>query len=632
MSWQPLTAESIGATEDAIVALLGFNRATFRASSLLTDSADRVTFCEASPKDRLDHLIEIANVSVYEQLLELARADKRREAQELDKRAGRIEQANAELAGRALVIRDVGHAKDREADAKKDLASADRVLAEATAKLQAAREAQAAHTAAQDLAEAKRTALEQARGRVEDLNAQETQIREQLAGKPELAEKAASVAALEARCTEIRAAAETYREAVAARSRALDDRNTLRTQVEDIQAQILTLREQADKERATARALAEQDAPLCNECGQPVTDEEATRQIGKHLVASEDATRAAEAKAAALAGLEQQLSGFDALASAEPPAPPAPIGNAEADLRLAQRARESLAALVEREARLIELAAEQEKLRAGLPALEAAHTEARATADSLATVDVDALTATQDGARENVTEKRAALQTAAEARTRLARDLERLDTVALELAAAQAETTRLHAALDISTRCEQLCSRNGLPAFVIENRIVPTLELHAQDALAELGGKLAGAQVQLRTQKVLADGGLRDTLDVMIVLPDGVERDYRRCSRGERTRVDLAMQRAFQKLLASWGGVDAGLFCLDEPAGLDADGKAALLRWVREAHEAGVSRVYLSSHDADLRDAFETTVEIVIDGAGSRIVTAATAELEGAAA
>lgn len=626
MTWVALTKARISDTQAAITELLGYTRPTFRAACLLTDHVGRVPFCEAEPKDQIDHLIQVANISVYEKLCDRAKSERRARTVELDRLAGSIERIETELANRDDVATNHALWLEREREAATNLAASEQEHRRALDALARARETTAAHQAALNLADLTRDNLEQARGRLEDLDRRAHMIREQLAHKAHLEAAAAQVEALEARFEELREAAAAYREAIAARTRAIDDRNRLRDERERLSHRILELIKLVGANLERVQAMERAHDAVCQTCGQPVADEAKVRAVQALRTEVEEADQEGEVSAARLNSLDAEITRLEPLTLSEP-TQPEPLWNLEHDLRQARHAREKLAALHERETQLAELTEAAATTVAALPDLEAEAAEAQARADAIDTVDLDAAASRESLAAAAVSLAREAHAEATTARVRAAHELERLNTLTEEHTAAQAARHELEQDLAVLTLAEQVLSRAGLPTYVIENRIIPTLELHAQEALSQLGSKMAGAQIQLRTQRETKTGGLIDGSHVVLALPDGNERSYRRCSRGERTRIDLAVQRGFQKLVEAWAGGDAGLFCLDEPMGLDREGKDALVAWVREAYEEGTACVWLVSHDPDLRDAIGQVLELESDpGGGSRVVTAEIAE------
>jgi DNA repair protein SbcC/Rad50 len=632
MTYESLTCESIEATQTAIETVLGFNRPLFRASSLLVQGDSGSSFANASPADRKAILFNALAMYIYDLLLAQAEQERKVVQAELERLAGGIEQLEADLAARTDVEQQLTEATKHEERASEALTSAEKTLAAATEKLQAARQAQAAYGAAQETAESKRLLVEGAQGRLEVLADQQARARAELAAKPALEEKAGQVDVLAVRCDEIRAQLTAYREAQTERTRALNEQTRLRTEITDRERQLDKLLDGKQRDREAAAAMAAQADATCQTCGQPVADEAKQRAVTALLDAAEQKGRDTDALHATIETARRQLAEIEIVSNAEPPAPPEPIGNAEADLRDAQHARENLAALTEREHQLDENTAETARITEALPKLERDHADAKARVERMAVeiIDVALLTAGEAGARKLVEDARRSLADATEARTWLARDRERLTTLAAQLDQQKASQQAAHARLDLLLRLEKALGRNGVPALVLEN-IMPLFEEEAQQTLARLGGKTAGATIELRTQRETKKGGLSDGLWVVVVTPEGAEREIGRWSGGERMRITIALREGLRALALNRRAAASAFAAFDEPENLDTEGKQAFREWVQYAYEQGLQRVYLMSQDPELRDTVERTLELVAaEGEPSRVVTAGV--LEGAAA
>jgi exonuclease SbcC len=195
--------------------------------------------------------------------------------------------------------------------------------------------------------------------------------------------------------------------------------------------------------------------------------------------------------------------------------------------------------------------------------------------------------------------------------------LARLVQVEAEAITARARVTELQGQLDLLVALEKAYGRDGIPALIIENAAIPQLEVEASRILAELGTPY---RVELRTERALKSGeGSRDTLDVIVVGELG-ERPYETFSGGERTRINLALRIALARLLAHRRGAESRLLAIDEPEYLDEPGTARLAEVLRGL-SGDFDRILLVSHVPGLRDAFDQTLNVVKDGARSRVDT-----------
>ena len=150
------------------------------------------------------------------------------------------------------------------------------------------------------------------------------------------------------------------------------------------------------------------------------------------------------------------------------------------------------------------------------------------------------------------------------------------------------------------------------------------MEAKANDYLSRLGGKTASARVELRTQREKRSGdGVVEALDIVVLSAEGFERGYAYWSGGEKMRIEIALRLALMAL----SGAEIGILILDEPGNLDESGKADLIALLDSVLSLGIERVLLVSHDSDLRDAFDNSIEIESGADGrSRIVGAEFAE------
>lgn len=166
---------------------------------------------------------------------------------------------------------------------------------------------------------------------------------------------------------------------------------------------------------------------------------------------------------------------------------------------------------------------------------------------------------------------------------------------------------------------QQAYSRDGIPALIID-AVLPQIEEVANDMLTRLsGGKM---HVHFTTQKVNSDGGVRETLDIIVSDPEG-ERPYEDYSGGEKVRVDLAVRFALGSVLAQRTGSRVKTMILDEVcAPLDLGGKEALMECI-EVFASVFDTILLITHDERLKDRLREQIVVTKNGHGSEVALVA---------
>jgi exonuclease SbcC len=405
----------------------------------------------------------------------------------------------------------------------------------------------------------------------------------------------------------------------------------------------------------TATRLAEEGDLLDYERGLLATQH-------AHLNAAEAGTRrcptceqllGAEAREAALKTLAGQLDGLDAQMTAKAAhliearelaqraqdeaaaieLPPVPEGEYGAELSAARAAVAHAAATQARIDALRELAGRRPEWEAALSlrnrALEktgAELAEALVDAPDAAALDADVV-----HAKRAVADARATLEAAAHDLTRARQQLEQLGEAKLEHGGLLRERERKQSELDVLKLAERAFGRDGIPALIAENAI-PQIEQEANRIL-ELMPTAKGEtlRVELRTQRELKTAEhLRETLDIMVV--DAYRpRPYETYSGGEHGRINIALRLSLSKLLTARRGAESRLLVLDEVPHLDALGEEQLVQVVLDG-AGSFDRVLVVTH-SNIRDVFETAIELASDDAGmSYVVGSGAPVLELAAA
>lgn len=621
-TWQPLTREDQKATQALIEAKLGFSRDTFVASSFLSQGQSGV-FCDAPAGKRKQILGEILGLGVYDRIAENARDRRKAAGVQIDSLTGKIAGAEAEAAMLDGTDEKVASLALLVAAAAADLVKAERELEDAQVRWQDAEGRASARRAAQAELDAVRARLATAEGRITEAN----QLRlDEAAAMVELAKLPAP-----AKLDEIEAA---YARALAEWNQAADARKRLDEEIDRLEAEQARLTVQRHEvldtgQHATQRLVAvDDDDSRCDACGQPLSGDAAKETLRERyrseIAASEGRARAlySEWHQSVDASLARQKE-LQQFTDIEEPA--------EAPVIEARRVKAQRMGLEERISQLGERrrSVDEQLLREEASEADAAvgiAEKALASLPEISPLEAQQIQTAHLNAKARVIEERQRGQNAREQLAAAKVDQERLHRIRASLTVDTQERDRLTTDRDRWQQLEQHAGRNGVQVAIVEN-VIPQIEAEAQQVLARLGGETAGAVIELRTQRAnKTNDNLAETLDIVMRTEDGYERAYEFWSGGEKQRLALALRVGLALCLETRRGANSDVFVLDEPGDLDAQGKSALVEILREIHERGVSTVVLISHDTDLRDAFDTVIEVEAGEGGSRIVGAVPAE------
>lgn len=608
--WESLSGETVAATQEKIDRLLGFTRATLRSSSLLMQG-DASAWVDRDPRDRKQVLADVLGLDTYGRLLDEARARRRT-----------IDTDASELRGRLTVLHEQAQPLQELRDRAQELHEA---LAERKQQAEAA-EANVARLAAV-VADGEQRDRERrdARHQVDVLDAQAAALRKIDLDATAAWEKADAIrqdiGRLEPLTRErdlVAAAAERAAEQDTERQRAIAERQRLEQAYDQAVAQERRLLAERDAEMMAAGRLEDEaertiagTVDRCGHCGQQLDHEaraNAARssrdKAAQHRARADELDQQIEKALASARGLGVEINlleipdepeGLDGLRArlVELDRVPADLAAARARLDQADQTMaaastdEHVAARDTAEQRLAAARARLSQLEppAGLDTARAEHAHAiRAVAVAAAELD---------RVRGRVAETNALLQVA-----------ENAATEATELAGELARAERSSADLAL---LEQAYGPNGIPLLILENVAVPAIEQHANEILARLA---LDYRVEIRTQTEKADGGLRDALDVIVTTGHG-EAAFEQLSGSEKTRVAVALRVGLARLLAARRGADCRMLALDEPEGLDATVRPMLVDVLRDLEAARVfDQVLLVSHENDLRDAFDQTIQV----------------------
>ena len=619
-TWESRTRETVKETQAELERLLGFSRATLRASSLLMQG-DATAWVDRDPRDRKKVLADVLGLDLYGRLLDEARARRRAADTGIAENRGRL----AVLQQQAAPLDEL---QDRARTLRQDLDETQRDLAAAAADV----DRLAAQVADGEQRDRERRELQM---QVETLDARAAGLRKVDLEATVAWEKADAIRQeigrlepLQRERDLVAAAAERAVEQDTARQRAIGERHQLEQRYDQAVADERRLLAERDAEM-TAADKHVRDADMteagaverCGHCGQQL-DQEACANAARssrdtasrHRARADELDQQIERALAAARGLGAEINllvipdepdGLDGVRArlAELDRVPQDLAAARARLEQLDQAIAAANNPEHRQAR-DQAEADLERARARLAAAEPTPgLEGVRRQHAQAVARAKTLTGERDKLNVAATET-ATLLTLAETAAATAADL------ADELARAE------RASADLA-ELERAYGPNGIPLLILENVAVPAIEEHANEILARLA---LDYRVEIRTQTEKADGGLRDALDVIVTTGQG-DAAFEQLSGSEKTRVAVALRVGLARLLAARRGADCRMLALDEPEGLDATVRPLLVDVLRDLEAARVfDQVLLVSHESDLRDAFDQTIQVErADGGWSRI-------------
>ncbi len=313
----------------------------------------------------------------------------------------------------------------------------------------------------------------------------------------------------------------------------------------------------------------------------------------------------------ALAEAQKQLSaiGYDKAAHAE----------ARVQRDALSEAASRFAALQSAEAALKPLNDNIDNMRGQLKALDESLAELhQQIADGAA--QLESLRLDSADLRHVETQVNALRQTQSEANRRVGAAQQKVDVLKdqrqkrKEVSAEREEVTQRISQLK---QIEKACGRDGIQALLIE-RALPEIEDSANQLLDQLTDGVM--RVAFETQRQLkSSDNLRETLDIHILDSNG-DRPYENYSGGEKFRINFAIRLALSQILSKRSGARLQTLVIDEGFGSqDPRGRQRLVEAIK-AIEPDFACILVITHVEELRDAFETRIEVSKTTAGSTIV------------
>lgn len=625
--WVPLTLAATKETDELIRNIVGLSRETFRDSVYLRQGDGGYADPDRDPRQRKELLVEavLGRDPVWPRLADLAKQRRKAAEVQLERIAGERDALSDTLSGRGDAELQAAEAARTVAEAVAAVTAAEAEFAAVGGRYQEAREQasvrQAVEAELRELEQAVR-ALKQRETAAAAANLDIVTARDELetlATEYSLNELVGREAMLDALLESFRQATVEYEQARRDREIAFLRRNELLGRASEANEKAEELRMEASM--LDARPL--DDGARCDHCGQILGLEARDERLAKY--ANDAKVFDAQARA-----LDDEAKTIEL-----PELPPNPVapqleGDTAVNLLIVTRAaiarsRDELA----QRARLEERITQLQQTVSARPDLEdlAQHRSAadtkRAALDALEPVNLVLLEQQGRAARATVDGARRHHEQAVTTKARCDERLDRITLAAARLDELDRDTEKLRADVDRDLLLERAYGRDGIPALIIENTAIPYLETEAGRILSLLGTSF---QVELRTQAENKTGGLRDTLDVVVIDQDGDEAGYEDgCSGGEQTRIGLALRIALARLLAHRRGAESRLLALDEPSYLDQAGMVALLDVLRSL-ETDFDLILLVSHVPELRDALDEVITVVKENGRSTIAGSRVAE------
>lgn len=608
-SWLSETRETAAATQTRIEQVIGLTRDTFRASAFLAQG-DGAAFTEAQPKDRKRILADVLGLEMWERA---------RDQIAIDRRAA--DKATLEATAKVETL------TERLAERDETIAAADQIRRVAARIIEGVAELERSHTDAAGIVET----YERAAAHRATLEQVATAARERAGAHDLLATQAADahgqIVLLDQEVKELRDVVELetlekHRETLQGeRARLADEihaHQIATSQATALREQHATLSARADEAlhesarlKREAEKLGEHDGTdkRCDRCDQVMGHEARARAAESFLTDSTAKVNEADKLYGQAAEIVIPNVGA-APDSARLTVIDTGLGAASLEISEVRGHLEQRARLTERRVAL------EQTVAAGrsdeyLAKNERLHTDALEAETAVAELP------SIDGREEAVKRRDELAATLAETRTSLQRNqalaeraagrLEEMEAAATERETHAATAATATAAARTLATLEEACGRDGVPAWLVEQKAIPQIEAGATRLLEQLGGPVT--RVELRTERMLAAGGTAEALDI-ICITDGGERDYATFSGGEKTRVNLALRISLARLLAHRRGAESRILAIDEPEFLDLAGTERLVQILRDDVGNDFDRVMLVSHVPALRDAFDTVIAV----------------------
>ena len=240
--------------------------------------------------------------------------------------------------------------------------------------------------------------------------------------------------------------------------------------------------------------------------------------------------------------------------------------------------------------------------------------EATLTADQAAVADLPAMEQEAQAAEAALAELASERDDLLARQGRLQGDAERRRTYQEEVSSLEQRLSGAQTEQLIYADLFTAFGRSGVPAMLID-AAVPRIEAEANDLLGRMtDNRLA---LKLETQRDRRDGGVAETLDILISDELGA-RSYDLFSGGEAFRINLALRIALSKVLAQRMGLPLPTLFIDEGFGTqDAAGRERIVDAIASIQD-DFEKIIVITHLEELKDLFPVRIEVMKTAAGSQ--------------
>ena len=617
--------DDTGATscEDRIQHLLGVDAKLLKLTSIV-EQGDSGNFFALQPGDRLQNLAEILRINEqYGPLEERFKNEAKTAEAELKEARADAERLEADVEKLQGFRADVINGQDWRGMVAAALAELEAQLEGAQARAQVSADAVKDADAAERRLSALLAADSELGDRIARLQTEADSIGRRLEAKPRIITALETKPALEDELAQLDEAERADATIYADRARFTSQRDSERIRLKDLEhrAQV-TCKNLDDSSDAVAalegRIIAIQTAaaPICDQCGQPIADaalESTLMQIRDRLEKAIAANKDLDAEHLRL--INQAADAKDNVTHLEVSIGllPEPTGNPTRALEIRnmlsrlEAAAQELAAMAPLEERRAALALEIRDLenRRDDPTAARERSEAQEAVEnaktSKATLAADR--AAVDELTLSVAAKRKELSDADIALGRSTQAVEMLAHAPADLEAKRVTIAGLEQTYADTALLRKHMSKWGVPAYIVGN-VLRQLEVQVNELLALYDG---GFSIRFESEKETRDGA-RDSLEIMVF--DGSAWDaFETYSGGEKFRIASAMRLGLALLLAHRSGARVETLLVDEPEGLDAEGRQHLVQ-ILERMSAHFGLVLLLTHYDDLKDAMPSQIAV----------------------
>ncbi len=161
--------------------------------------------------------------------------------------------------------------------------------------------------------------------------------------------------------------------------------------------------------------------------------------------------------------------------------------------------------------------------------------------------------------------------------------------------------------------------QNGIQAQLIEMSL-PAIEEQANQLLARMTDNRMHVKIVPQRPKK-SGAGVIETLDIRI-MDEASERNYDMFSGGEAFRIDFAIRIALSRVLTGRAGAPLDTLIIDEGFGTQDTTGLERLREAIITIQEDFKKILVITHVEELRDAFQTRIDVTKNEDGSRLTVA----------